>query len=52
MATPCSVNAQGSLRRPPRPPFDIAFCDVIGSREPGFDITICDIKAANSWCVR
>jgi hypothetical protein len=36
IATPCSVKTQGSFRRPPRPTFDIA---------------ICDIKAVNSCCV-
>jgi hypothetical protein len=28
MATPCSVNTQGGFRRPPRPAFDIAICDI------------------------
>ena len=36
MMAPYSVNTHGSLRRPPRPVFDIA---------------ICDIKAANSSAV-
>jgi hypothetical protein len=25
---PCSVKASGSLRRPPRPLFDVAFCNI------------------------
>ena len=28
MATPCSVNAQGSFRWPPCPELDITFCDI------------------------
>ena len=29
IATPCSVNASGGVRRPPRPSgFDITFCDI------------------------
>lgn len=28
---PCSVNAQGNLRLPPRPDFDIAICDIKGA---------------------
>lgn len=28
MATPCSVKTRGRVRRPPRPVFDIAICDI------------------------
>jgi hypothetical protein len=28
MMAPCSVKASGSLRRPPRPGFDLAFCKI------------------------
>src|SRR6266513_2227751 len=28
MIAPCSVKASGSLRRPPRPRFDVAFCNI------------------------
>jgi hypothetical protein len=28
ITTPCSVKAHGGVRRPPRPGFDIADCDV------------------------
>lgn len=28
MSAPCSVNANGNLRRPPRPVFDVAICDI------------------------
>jgi len=28
IATPCSVNTNGGLRRPPWPKLDITFCDI------------------------
>lgn len=31
IATPCSVKAYGSVRRPPRPPFEITFRDLKAS---------------------
>src|ERR1039458_10417218 len=32
---PCSVKAKGKVRRPPRPAFDIANCDIKASRARG-----------------
>jgi hypothetical protein len=34
-SAPCSVNACGSRRRPPRPAFDIAHCDIHPLADPG-----------------
>src|ERR1035437_2442272 len=36
MRAPCSVKANGRVRRPPRPVFDIAICDVKRPMQPGF----------------
>ena len=49
MMTPCSVNAYGRYRVPPR--FEVANCDlkaVVPNSAPPFDVANCDLKLATS----